>query len=62
MNFTLENLKNYHEEVKSKMLIPLNYLIQKYNLDISGISHIGAHVGQEVEIYKENNIDNIYLF
>ena len=44
------------------MLIPLNYLIKKYNLDISGISHIGAHVGQEVEIYKENNIDKIYLF
>ena len=44
------------------MLIPLNYLIKKYNLDISGISHIGAHVGQEVKIYKENNIDNIYLF
>ncbi len=44
------------------MLIPLNYLIKKYNLDISGISHIGAHIGQEVEIYKENNIDKIYLF
>jgi len=44
------------------MLIPLDYLIKKYNLDISGISHFGAHVGQEVEIYKENNINNIYLF
>ena len=44
------------------MLISLNYLIKKYGLEISGISHFGAHLGQEVDKYIENNIMNINLF
>jgi len=44
------------------MLISLNYLIKKYRLEITGISHFGAHLGQEVDKYFENNIKNINLF
>ena len=44
------------------MLIKLTYLIKKYNLDIIGVSHFGAHLGQEVSVYKELNIKNIHLF
>ncbi len=44
------------------MLIKLNNLIKKYNMTITGVSHFGAHVGQEVSTYKELNIKNIHLF
>ncbi len=44
------------------MLISLNYLINKYNLEIKGISHFGAHLGQEVNLYLDNKIQNIHLF
>ena len=44
------------------MLIKLTYLIKKYDLNIVGVSHFGAHLGQEVTVYKELNIKNIHLF
>ena len=43
-------------------MISLNYLIHKYRCNISGVSHFGAHLGQEVNAYLENNIDHIHLF
>ena len=44
------------------MLIKLSVLNNKYNLDITGVSHFGAHLGQEVPSYQELDINNIYLF
>ncbi len=44
------------------MLISFDYLIKKYNLKITGLSHFGAHIGQEVDLYLKNNITNIHLF
>lgn len=44
------------------MLLSLDYLIKKYNLKITGISHFGAHLGQEITSYKKNNLNNIHLF
>lgn len=44
------------------MLISLDYLIKKYDLNIKGVSHFGAHIGQEVDSYLQNNISNIHLF
>ena len=44
------------------MLISLEYLIKKYNLNITGVSHFGAHLGQEVDKYIKNNIKNINLY
>ena len=44
------------------MLISLNYLIKKYDLNIFGLSHFGAHLGQEINTYLENEIVNIHLF
>lgn len=40
----------------------LSYLAKKYNLKINGVSHFGAHLGQEVLTYKELDIKNIHLF
>ena len=44
------------------MLIKLSTLIRKYKLDITGISHFGAHLGQEVESYKNAKVKHINLF
>ncbi len=41
------------------MLIPLQQLIQKYNLDIKVCIHVGAHWGEEYEAYKECGIEQI---
>lgn len=44
------------------MLLDFNQIIKKYNLKIKGVIHIGAHYGQEHNLYKENNIKNIAYF
>ena len=41
------------------MLIDLRKLNQKYNLNINGVIHIGAHYGEENDIYKQLQIKNI---
>lgn len=43
------------------MLISLNQLIQKYHLEIDGVIHVGAHHGEEVQMYHNHNIKNIIL-
>jgi FkbM family methyltransferase len=35
------------------MLIPLQEVVAKYNLKITGVCHVGGHYGQEYEAYKE---------
>jgi FkbM family methyltransferase len=44
------------------MLLDLINLKEKYNLDIKGVIHIGAHFGQEYETYEKLNIDKIIFF
>ena len=44
------------------MILNLNHLINKYNIKVDGILHIGAHHGEEHIIYKNNNIHNIIYF
>lgn len=44
------------------MLINFSNLYKKYNMSITGIIHIGAHYGEELEEYKTNNISNVVLF
>jgi FkbM family methyltransferase len=44
------------------MLISLNDLILKYNMDIKGVIHVGAHYGEEISTYLDNNIKEIALF
>ena len=38
------------------MLLNFNELVKKYNMNIKGVIHIGAHYGQEHQLYKENDI------
>ena len=46
------------------MLLNLDSLVSKYKLKVNGIIHVGAHIGQEVSIYKKNfgNEIIIHLF
>lgn len=44
------------------MIIDLRKLNRKYNLSINGVIHIGAHYGEENNVYNELNIrDIIYV-
>ena len=44
------------------MLLDLKELHKKYNLDIKGIIHIGAHQGEEYETYRQLGVDNLLFF
>ena len=44
------------------MLISFTQLRKKYNMNISGIIHIGAHHGEEISEYIRNGIQDIILF
>lgn len=44
------------------MLLNLKTLIDKYDLEINGIIHIGAHIGEEHLTYIDNGIKKILYF
>jgi len=44
------------------MLLSFTNLKRKYNMDIKGIIHIGAHYGEEISEYISNGIQDIILF
>lgn len=44
------------------MLLDFKELIKKYNLDISGIIHIGAHYGEEYRLYRDSGIAKLCFF
>ena len=44
------------------MLISFTNLNIKYNMNIKGIIHVGAHYGEEIEEYVDNGIQDITVF
>jgi FkbM family methyltransferase len=44
------------------MILNFKYLKHKYNMNIKGIIHIGAHHGEEVEDYINSGIQDIVMF
>ena len=44
------------------MLINFTNIFRKYNMNIKGIVHIGAHYGEEIQEYVNNGIQNIIVF
>lgn len=44
------------------MILDFPTVYKKYNLDIKGVIHIGAHFGEELDIYENFGINNIFLF
>ena len=44
------------------MLLDFNNIYEKYNLNVKGVIHIGAHHGQEDYFYQNKKINNIMYF
>ena len=44
------------------MLLNFTHLVNKYKLHINGVLHIGAHYGEEIELYKNYLINDIICF
>ncbi len=44
------------------MILDLNDLHKKYNMNITGVIHIGAHFGEEHDTYQNLGINNIVYF
>lgn len=44
------------------MLLDFNGIVRKYNMNINGVLHIGAHHGEEHSLYKMNNVSKIVYF
>ena len=44
------------------MLLDFDHLVSKYEMKIKGVLHIGAHYGQEHNLYKRHGIENISYF
>lgn len=42
------------------MLIPLDTLIEDFDLRIDGVLHLGAHTGEEAQAYAENDVGDVY--
>lgn len=44
------------------MLLSYSSLVKQYNLNVTGVIHVGGHIGQEMETYKKNNVSNLIVF
>lgn len=44
------------------MLLSYSSLIRQYNLNVTGVIHVGGHIGQEMKTYKKNNVSNLIVF
>jgi FkbM family methyltransferase len=44
------------------MLISFSQIKRKYNMNITGIVHVGGHYGEEIEDYINEGIQNIIIF
>ena len=44
------------------MILDFDYVYDKYDLNVSGIIHIGGHYGREIDKYKSHNVNDIVLF
>ncbi len=44
------------------MLLSFRNLVRKYNMNVKGIIHIGAHYGEEIPDYIDMGIQDIVLF
>jgi FkbM family methyltransferase len=44
------------------MLLSYASLIKQYGVNVTGVIHVGGHIGQEMETYKKNNVTNLIVF
>jgi FkbM family methyltransferase len=41
------------------MMIPFDYLVEKFNINVKGVLHIGSNTGQEALTYKKHGIRSV---
>jgi len=44
------------------MLLNFNSLIRQYNINLTGVIHVGGHIGEEMKTYKDSNVENLIVF
>jgi len=44
------------------MLLSYRSLIDQYDANVTGVIHVGGHIGQEMETYQKNNVKNLIVF
>jgi len=44
------------------MLLNFNSLAKQYNVQVTGVIHVGGHIGEEMETYKKSNVQNLIVF
>jgi len=44
------------------MLLSYASLVKQYGVKVTGVIHVGGHIGQEMETYKKNNVTNLIVF
>jgi FkbM family methyltransferase len=44
------------------MLLSYNSLIRQYNINVTGVIHVGGHIGDELPEYKNGGVENIIIF
>lgn len=44
------------------MLLSYSSLVKQYGVNVTGVIHVGGHIGQEMETYKKNNVKNLIVF
>lgn len=44
------------------MLLSYSSLIDQYDANVTGVIHVGGHIGQEMETYQKNNVKNLIVF
>ena len=40
----------------------LDYYLEQFNSEIKTIAHVGAHLGQEVKMYQQLNVEKIKIY
>lgn len=43
------------------MMLDYDELIEKYNIKLTGVIHVGGHIGEEIPLYKKQT-NNIHIF
>lgn len=43
------------------MLLNYDEIVQKYNIKLTGVIHVGGHLGEEIPLYKKQT-NNIHIF
>ena len=44
------------------MLLSYPGLVSQFNCNVSGVIHVGGHIGEELNVYNDQNVENLIMF